>query len=134
MGSAFLLYRDHTGTQRIYTLEESDYRKTLVGRDPSADLTLTWDQKVSGAHAELEHVGDSWILLDDGLSRNGTFVNGERLSGRCKLRDGDLIRFGETIALFRRPLVGVPDLTVDEAADPSLEARLLKQEAEEHDG
>ena len=76
MGSAFLLYRDHTGTQRIYTLEESDYRKTLVGRDPSANITLTWDQKVSGAHAELEHVGDSfgsfWTTVFPGTGRSST--------------------------------------------------------------
>ena len=36
--------------------------------------------------------------MDDGLSRNGTFVNGERLSGRRRLTDGDTLRFGGTTA------------------------------------
>ena len=31
------------------------------------------------------------IIVDDGLSRNGTFVNGERLGGRRRLRDGDAV-------------------------------------------
>ena len=29
-------------------------------------------------HARFERVGDAWAVVDDGLSRNGTFVNGER--------------------------------------------------------
>jgi pSer/pThr/pTyr-binding forkhead associated (FHA) protein len=125
LGLAFLLYRDESGGQRIYALEDSSYRKVLVGRDPAADIALTWDQKVSGTHAELERVGDDWALIDDGLSRNGTFLNGDRVKGRRKLRDGDLIRFGETIALFRRPLIGSSDATVDTATNADLEARLL---------
>ena len=32
-------------------------------------------------HAELERVGEEWTLADDGLSRNGSFVNGERVVG-----------------------------------------------------
>jgi hypothetical protein len=127
-GLAFLLYRDHAGDQRIYTLEDSSYRKVLVGRDLAADIALNWDQKVSGTHAELERVGDDWTLLDDGLSRNGTFVNGERVKGRCKLRDGDMIRFGETIALFRRPLIGSTEATVDAATNADLQERLLNSE------
>ena len=128
LGLAFLLYRGHAGDQRIYTLEDSSYRKVLIGRDPAADVALTWDQKVSATHAELERVGDDWALVDDGLSRNGTFLNGERVKGRRKLRDGDLIRIGETIALFRRPLIGSPDATQDAATNADLEARLLDPE------
>ena len=37
-----------------------------------------------------------WVLVDDGLSSNGTFVNGERLNGTRRLDDGDTIRFGTT--------------------------------------
>ena len=37
-------------------------------------------------HAALERVGDAWALIDDGLSHNGTWVNGERLIGRRRLR------------------------------------------------
>ena len=40
---------------------------------------------------------------DDGLSRNGTFVNGQRVSGRHRLRDGDVIRVGQTSIAYKRP-------------------------------
>ncbi len=46
---------------------------------------------------------DDWELVDDGLSSNGTFVNGKRLSGRCRLNDGDTLRFGTTTSTFRSP-------------------------------
>jgi pSer/pThr/pTyr-binding forkhead associated (FHA) protein len=54
-------------------------------------------------HAELERIAGDWILVDDGLSRNGSFVNNDRVVGRRRLRDGDVLRFGGTTALFRSP-------------------------------
>ena len=54
-------------------------------------------------HAELEPSGGEWTLVDDGLSRNGSFVNGERVNGRRRLRDRDMLRFGRTVVLFRAP-------------------------------
>ncbi len=42
-------------------------------------------------------------MVDDRLSRNGTLVNGTRLSGRRRLNDRDVIRFGSTQVLFRDP-------------------------------
>ena len=64
-----------------------------IGRAPETALTLAWDPDVSRLHAELEISGGQWMLIDDGLSRNGSFVNGERLTGRRRLRDGDALRF-----------------------------------------
>ena len=59
---------------------------------------------MSGAHAQLERIGGSdWTLTDDGLSRNGSFVNGERVRQRRRLVDGDLLQFGDTAMLFRAP-------------------------------
>jgi pSer/pThr/pTyr-binding forkhead associated (FHA) protein len=67
-------------------------------------VPLGWDAEVSRVHAQLEPVGRDWVLVDDGLSRNGTFVNGERTAGRRRLRDGDRICFGETVVRFQAPL------------------------------
>ena len=64
---------------------------------------LDWDDQVSRLHARFERVEEDWTLVDDGLSRNGTFVNGERLSGRRRLIDGDTLRFGATTMTFRSP-------------------------------
>jgi pSer/pThr/pTyr-binding forkhead associated (FHA) protein len=42
-------------------------------------------------------------LSDDGLSLNGSFVNGEPVRGRRRLRDGDAVRVGATVIVFRDP-------------------------------
>ena len=47
-------------------------------------------------HAALERAGEEWTLVDDGLSHNGTYVGGERVTGRRRLRDGDVIAIGAT--------------------------------------
>jgi pSer/pThr/pTyr-binding forkhead associated (FHA) protein len=101
MGEPFLLYRVDAG-QRIVTLG-SDAERFSVGRDPGMDLSLADDDQVSLLHAELYRIGGQWTVVDDGLSRNGTFLNGERTSGRKRLRDGDELRFGETVVVFRDP-------------------------------
>ena len=66
-------------------------------------MSLPWDSEVSRLHAELERIGDEWILTDEGLSRNGSFINGDRVEGRRRLRDGDVIRIGKTMLAFRLP-------------------------------
>jgi pSer/pThr/pTyr-binding forkhead associated (FHA) protein len=100
-GVAFLLFRDAARTQVIVVLEPASLRS--VGRRPDCDVALTWDSEVSRVHAQLEPIGSDWALVDDGLSRNGSYVNGDRVSGRRRLRDGDRLCFGETPVLFRAP-------------------------------
>jgi FHA domain len=62
-----------------------------------------WDGRVSRLHAELNLVGGEWIITDAGLSANGTRINDTPLSERRRLRDGDLIRVGNTIIAFCSP-------------------------------
>ena len=63
---------------------------------------LTADGQVSGTHAVLEPIGNRWILRDVS-SRNGTYVNGQRLRERVPLRAGDQIRIGKSVlAQLRR--------------------------------
>jgi pSer/pThr/pTyr-binding forkhead associated (FHA) protein len=101
-GRPFLLYRDGDDGQQLFVLEAGSVCAT-VGRRPPSNLLLDWDDQVSRLHARLERVEDDWEVVDDGLSRNGTFVNEERLSGRCRLKDGDTLRFGTTRITFRSP-------------------------------
>jgi len=91
---------------------DPDVTELWVGRSPSADVQLAWDDEVSGLHAQLEVVRDECTLVDEGLSRNGSFVNGERVAGRRHLRDGDMLRFGHTMALFRAPATAEAKSTV----------------------
>ena len=80
------------------------WEQVNIGRSAGAEISLAWDGEVSTVHAQLERVGDDWVLVDDGLSRNGSFVNGEKIVGRRRLRDGDELRFGQTPILFHAPL------------------------------
>jgi pSer/pThr/pTyr-binding forkhead associated (FHA) protein len=55
-------------------------------------------------HAEVERIAGDWAVTDDGLSSNGTFVNGDRVQSRRRLRDGDALRFGATLVQFHDPV------------------------------
>jgi pSer/pThr/pTyr-binding forkhead associated (FHA) protein len=100
-GHPFLLWRDEEGTQRIFALSEC--RHATVGRRSSNPVVLSGDSEVSRTHAELELIGEDWTVSDDGLSRNGTYVNGKRITQRRRLVDGDVLVFGRTIVEFRSP-------------------------------
>jgi len=99
-GSPFLVYRDGDGEQALFELHGES---VTVGRRPGNDVTLEWDQEVSRLHALLERVKGDWTLVDEGLSRNGSYRNGERIKGRHRLRDGDRLCFGETVIAYRAP-------------------------------
>lgn len=98
-GQPFLLLRDGEGVQRIVFLPASG--RLSVGRDEANGLCLGWDPKVSRLHAELEWIGGAWTVADDGISRNGSSVNGARLQGRRRLEDGDQLQFGATTVTYR---------------------------------
>jgi pSer/pThr/pTyr-binding forkhead associated (FHA) protein len=105
VGRPFLVFRDGADAQAIVAIE-SGAAELWVGRSESADVRLEWDEEVSSLHAQIEVVRDECTLVDDGLSRNGSYVNEERVHGRRHLRDGDTIRFGRTAVRYRRPGAG----------------------------
>jgi pSer/pThr/pTyr-binding forkhead associated (FHA) protein len=99
MSRPFLLYRDGAGEQVMLDLAPARERVT-IGRRTSNDIALPWDGEVSRVHAELTRMGGYWVVCDEGMSRNGTFVNGERVRGRRRLRGGDAITVGDTLIAF----------------------------------
>lgn len=129
-GGSFVLLRDSSGGLEIVQLEAGGDRLS-VGRDASNDIALTWDREVSRLHARLSRVGGEWVVEDDGLSRNGTFLNGERLAGSARLRDHDVLRFGRVVVGYRCVRQGSlsETLTGLDAAPPEIsaaEARVLQ--------
>jgi pSer/pThr/pTyr-binding forkhead associated (FHA) protein len=84
-------------------ITELAVERVTIGRKDGNDVRLGWDAGVSRVHAALERLGSEWMISDDGLSRNGTWVNGERLVGRRRLRDGDVIAVGESTVAFCDP-------------------------------
>jgi hypothetical protein len=106
-GEPFLVMRDSEGELRVVALGAAAAALT-VGRREGADVWIPWDEEVSGVHAELRRLGEEWTIVDDGLSRNGTFVNGERIGGRQRLRAGDRLSVGRTtVAYCERAAAGV---------------------------
>jgi hypothetical protein len=99
-GEALLAFRDEQGQLCTFS-PDSDRDASTLGRRPEVDLSIPWDSEVSGLHAELHHRGGEWAVVDDGLSTNGTYVNGERIQGRQRLRDGDRIRVGKTVLAYK---------------------------------
>lgn len=99
-GYPFLVWRTEDGEQRLLLLDQANWRVT-IGRDPAADVPLPWDAEVSRTHALLEQIGRGWTVIDDGLSRNGSFVNGARVIGRRRLTDKDRLVFGATAVTYR---------------------------------
>jgi predicted component of type VI protein secretion system len=100
-GSPFLLWRDHDDVQQVFALDAQ--ARVTIGRRETNDIALPRDPETSRIHAVLEQVGGDWTVTDDGLSRNGTFVGGSRISHRRRLIDGDTLRIGQTIIVFRLP-------------------------------
>jgi pSer/pThr/pTyr-binding forkhead associated (FHA) protein len=98
-GEPFLLYLDDARRQQIVELTPQT-RAMSIGREPASDICLEWDTEVSRAHAMLEPVAGAWTIVDDGLSRNGSFVNGRRVHGRRRLEDGDSITVGRTLLVY----------------------------------
>ncbi|HEU5059300.1 MAG TPA: FHA domain-containing protein, partial [Kofleriaceae bacterium] len=96
--------------------------RSMVGRRPPADL-LVLNASVSREHAELsvDDDGKGWQVRDLG-SRNGTFIDGQRVKARAALIDRAVVRFGDVGFLFllgplAMPSVGLRSLATAHAAD-----------------
>lgn len=66
-----------------------------IGRHPLSDVRFDAEKDLDAStrHAAIVMTGDAYLLRDLG-SRNGTFVNGEKIEGDRTLADGDKLRFG----------------------------------------
>ena len=69
-----------------------------IGRGDFNDVIIA-DPSVSTMHAKLQRRDAIWILTDLG-STNGTYIDGERLTGEAPLSPGATIKFGDIVALF----------------------------------
>jgi hypothetical protein len=95
-------------------------RNHFVGRDPGSELCLQ-EPRVSARHALFQWTGAAggWNLVDL-RSKNGTFVNGSRIT-EVPLQDGDWMSFGGLLAFFER--------LKDEDVDAFYEQRAKRLEA-----
>lgn len=89
-----LRYRRKDGTQTEFELGD---RPITIGRSPEADLVIL-DDKASRLHCGIR-VWDGDFILKDLKSKNGTFVNGQRIE-MVKLELGDQVRVGSCVFSF----------------------------------
>lgn len=89
-----------------------------LGRHPASDLRFDADKEldVSARHAAILKQGERWYLRDLG-SRNGTLVNGHRITADAKLDDTDQVRLGANGPTLEFRLV--PDSTPDTVSPPA---------------
>ncbi|MFF1821574.1 FHA domain-containing protein [Kribbella sp. NPDC058245] len=69
-----------------------------IGRAANADVRLPAEDQISRIHARLTRTGASWTLHD--ASRNGTGLNGRRLTAPTPLTDGDQVHIGRSVLTF----------------------------------
>src|SRR5687767_14159434 len=81
-------------------------QETVLGRQAECDVLLT-EGHTSRRHAKLVQAEDGYWLEDLGSS-NGTFINGNRISGRVKVASGDRLRFDVEEFDFRIPGQAAP--------------------------
>ncbi|WP_433709178.1 FHA domain-containing protein [Nocardia sp. CA-084685] len=116
-----LSHRIGYGNWREIPLDR-DMRSMTIGRSEAADITVTADATVSRLHAIIERMSDCWVVIDNGLSTNGTFVNGERVDGCRKLESGDTIRFGKSVFIFTDDHSSEDEVTIAHGSLPTRSA------------
>lgn len=73
---------------------------TTLGRGEHNHIIID-DNYTSYEHARIVYQEEKFCL-EDLQSTNGTFLNGVRIKERVDLQDGDQVKIGETIFVFRR--------------------------------
>jgi class 3 adenylate cyclase len=114
--TAVLVERRHDGAGREYPLEGDT---TTIGRADDNDIVID----VPGAsrhHAVLRTHGATHVL-EDMQSKNGTWVNDQRVDGNAYVSDGDVVRFSEAEFTFR---IGA-EATMTMASRPAIEREIV---------
>jgi pSer/pThr/pTyr-binding forkhead associated (FHA) protein len=90
---------------RLEVLEPKERRGTTypigdvpitVGRDAGSTVMITDDTYVSGHHATVA-VSDGEVVVTDNASKNGTYLNGTRITQQRTIHTGDRLQFGATV-------------------------------------
>jgi pSer/pThr/pTyr-binding forkhead associated (FHA) protein len=106
-------------------------QRVTIGKASTNEVSLEHDSTVSRLHAVLDNLGFAWSVRDVG-SRNGTYLNGEKISAERVMRSGDELRVGKSRLIFwdaREGDEATADATVS-VAPTELPPRLTRRELE----
>lgn len=102
--------------------------RVTIGKASTNLVSLEHDSTVSRLHAVLENHGSAWSVRDVG-SRNGTYLNGEKISAERVLRSGDELQVGNSRLVFWERKQADPDETVSQESG-RFPPRLTRREHE----
>lgn len=94
---------------------ELDRFPFTLGRNETCDYQIA-STRVSREHAEISRQGDAFRVRDL-QSTNGTFLNGQRITGEAPLRDGDLLVIADVEFCFCNRLQSAGRITVTQVMD-----------------
>jgi len=97
-GHAYVRYRDGN-TFRVASLQSAPTSVLYIGRDEGCAIDIQHDERVSRRHARIIFGAGRWSI-EDGPSRNGTFVDGKPAVGERILTEGSRIVVGRTVLSF----------------------------------
>ncbi|HSN93903.1 MAG TPA: FHA domain-containing protein [Anaerolineaceae bacterium] len=105
-GEETILESKEVGPQAIFWVKEGPRRgriykiktETVIGRK-DVDLTID-DPKVSATHAKIVEENGKYIIVDF-RSKNGTYVNGERIRNETEIKENDLVKIGDVTFVFK---------------------------------
>lgn len=106
-GQYQLTMRSGPNPGTVYALEGD---QLSIGRDSSNEISVN-DAEVSRRHARLSFQGGKYVLEDMG-STNGTYVNGQRLTGPRVLKSGEVVSLGEQIVFVYEAVEVDPGATM----------------------
>lgn len=93
----FIIREGQLAGQR-WVIDIDEGEEFLIGRGSDCNIVLP-ERQVSRHHVRVTHEKDAYILHDLG-SKNGTHINGQRLTGSIKLNDGDQIQIALCVTLM----------------------------------
>ena len=94
--TARLIVRQGVNPGAIYPLRAET---NIIGRSEGLEVTVR-DTLISRRQARIT-LRDGEYFIEDLLSANGTFVNGQKIAGSQTLKDGDQIAAGDTVLIFQ---------------------------------
>jgi len=106
-GQYQLTMRSGPNPGTVYALDSD---QISIGRDSTNEITVN-DAEVSRRHSRLSFQGGKYVLEDLG-STNGTYVNGQRLTGPRVLKSGEVISLGEQIVFVYEAVESDPGATM----------------------
>lgn len=99
---------------KVYDLAKS---VLVLGREVKNDIVID-DSEISRQHVRLTEQPEGGWQVEDLASTNGTFVNGERLTGPRLLKPGDVLGLGETVQLEYTAVRETAEVTMMAAPEP----------------